>query len=172
MSDLNQGTLVHEMLGRFIEEAVGKAVREQVDVLTHAAQKSVEAAVEQILEQSKAKMAAEVELTRQRIREESQKAMDDLPLTAQGSLMQMMQESETMFQRRTAEWSEQFCGEQAAELSEGAKAHMAELCKKTLGEMAESAQAVRERSLVDFRAEFQNHFNGCLQSAAERLTAA
>ena len=29
MSDQNQGALVHEMLGRFIEEAVGKAVREQ-----------------------------------------------------------------------------------------------------------------------------------------------
>jgi DNA anti-recombination protein RmuC len=189
MSDSAQGALVHEMLGRFIEEAVSKAVRHEMDSLAEKAQETVKGVIEagaahlakalegseadfqtrirKMVAQGMATLSAEAERFSQQIREESARAVEDLPVAVQGPLLQMTQESEKLFHRRADDWMEQFQAEQTAELSEALQA----LRQSVLEDVAQSAKGLCDRNLIDFRSEFENHVNRCFQGAAERLTA-
>ncbi|GEM_PF-5758529 len=197
MSEQIQGALVHEMLGRFIEEAVDRAVTAQMDKMAERAGKRAEEAIaagaakmaemldrasadmqkriHRITEQSMRTMTTEaermVERNVQRMQEACQKTMDDAPVTIQETLMQMIQENEALFHRRAEDWMAQFRAEQAADMSMVLQAQFEAVRRSMLEEVAQSAKAITDRNLFDFRSDFQNHMNRTFQHAAQRLTA-
>jgi vacuolar-type H+-ATPase subunit H len=284
MSDQNQGAMLHEMLGRFIEEAVARALQDQMGKMVEAAEKRAEAKgaeaaakldqtleratadiqerthqmieqglrtltaeaerlverntqrvqeISQMIEQGLHTLTAEaerlverntqraqetsqmieqglctltaeaerlVERNTQRAQETSQmieqglctltaeaerlvernservqaissKALDDIPVTIQESLMQMTQENEILFHRRAEEWMGQFRAERTADISQGLQAQVEVMRRSMLEEVAQSAKAICDRNLFDFRSEFENHLNRSFQHAAERLNA-
>jgi Na+/phosphate symporter len=112
-----------------------------------------------------------VERNTQRMQEISQKALDEAPVTIQDCLMQMNQENEIMFHRRAEEWIGQFRAEQTAEMSLALQAQFEAVRGSVLEDVAQSAKAICDRNLFDFRSDFENHVNRTFQHAAERLTA-
>jgi pyruvate-formate lyase len=197
MSEQIQGAMVHEMLGRFIEEAVERAVQGQLNKMAEMAEKRIEEIVaagaaklnqtlergtsdiqeriHQLFEQGLRTLTSEVERlaerNSQRVQEISQKALEDIPVTIQESLMQMTQENEAMFHRRAEEWSGQFRAEQTAEISLVLQAQFEAMRRSMLEEVAQSAKDICDRNLFDFRSDFENHVNRTFQHAAERLMA-
>ena len=247
--------MLHEMLGRFIEEAVARALQDQMGKMVEAAEKRAEAKgaeaaakldqtleratadiqerthqmieqglrtltaeaerlverntqrvqeISQMIEQGLCTLTAEaerlVERNTQRAQETSQmieqglctltaeaerlvernservqaissKALDDIPVTIQESLMQMTQENEILFHRRAEEWMGQFRAERTADISQGLQAQVEVMRRSMLEEVAQSAKAICDRNLFDFRSEFENHVNRSFQHAAERLNA-
>jgi exonuclease VII large subunit len=197
MSEQIQGAMVHELLGRFIEEAVERAVQGQMNKMAELAEKrageivaegavklnqtleratsDIQKRIHQLFEQGLRTLTTEaerlVERNSQRVQEISQKALDDIPVTIQESLMQMTHENETLFHRRAEEWIGQFRAEQSAEMSLVLQAQFEAVRRSMLEEVAQSAKAICDRNLFDFRSDFENHVNRTFQHAAERLTA-
>src|SRR5258708_9910620 len=111
----SQGTLVHEMLGKFIEESINRAVTEKLGALTEETERRVRAVIEtgtsrlnaamqkattdiqirvqQMVEHGLRSLTAEgeriVERTRERMIEATQKATEDLPVNIQQTLIAM-----------------------------------------------------------------------------------
>ncbi len=198
MSEQSQDAIIiQERLGRFIDEAVNRAVQDQMSRLADLAQAHAEEVVaagaarfnqtldsaasgiqkriDQMVEQGLRRITGEAEqlLERniQRFQETSQKTLHDAPVTMQESLMQMIQESETLFHRRAEEWISQFRAEQDADMSSALQAQCQALRRGTLEEVAQSAKAICDRNLFDIRSDFENHVNRSFQHVAERLTA-
>jgi hypothetical protein len=197
MSEQSQGAMVHEMLGRFIEEAVNRAVQDQMSKMTAVAEKRVDEAlangaskmsqsldraahdiqmrIHQVVEQGLRTLTTEaerlVERNIQRVQEVSRQSLDDVPVTIQESLMQMTQENESMFRRRAAEWMEQFRAEQTADMSLVLQAQFEAVRRSMLEEIAQSAKTICDRNLFDFRSDFENHVTRSFQTVAERLNA-
>jgi hypothetical protein len=196
MPEQSQPATVHEVLGRFIEEAVARAVQDQMGKMADIAEKrahevvaageaklnqtldraatDIQKRIHQMMEQGLRTMIAEgerlVERNAQRVQEISQKAMDDMPVTIQESLMQMTQENETIFHRRAEEWMAQFRAEQSADMSMVVQAQFEAIRRSVLEEVAQSSKAICDRHLFDVRSDFENHVNRSFQHAAERLT--
>jgi hypothetical protein len=171
----SQGALVHEMLGKFIDEAVNKAVTERLNVLMAETERRVRevsdkntASLNESMEKASERIFAS---TCQRLMEAIGKAMEDLPVTIQETMMQMSQETETMFRRRAEEWMQQLQADNTASAGEAIQAQFEALRKKTLQETTESARAICDRNIFDFRSEFENHVNRTFVGVAERLTA-
>jgi hypothetical protein len=189
--------MFHDMLGRFIDEAVARALQDQMGKMVEVAEKRAEGVVaagaaklnltldrasadiqkriHQMIEQGLRTLTAEaerlVERNSERVQAISSKALEDIPVTIQESLMQMTQENETMFHRRAEEWMGEFRAERTADISQGLQAQVEVIRRSMLEEVAQSAQAICDRNLFDFRSEFENHVNRSFQHAAERLTA-
>jgi predicted P-loop ATPase/GTPase len=196
MSEQNQGAMVHEMLGRFIEEAVARAVQDQMNKMADLAEKRADEVVaagavrlNQTLDRTASEiqkrihqmvelglrtitMEAErlVERSTERVQEISRKAMDDMPVAIQEALMQMTQENEVIFHRRAEEWMNQFRAEQSADMSMVVQAQFEAIRRSVLEEVAQSSKAICDRNLFDVRSDFENHVNRSFQHAAERLT--
>ena len=197
MADVVQGALINEMLGRFIEDSVSRAVSEHVRAQTDEADRKVKEVIEtgtsrldtamqqanneiqiriqQMVEQGLRSLTAEgerlVQRTCERIVETTQKAMNDLPVTIQESLMEMTKENEIMFHRRAEEWILQLQAEGAASMGAALQTQVEGLRKKLLQETGDAAKAICDRNLFDFRSEFENHVNRCFQGVADRLSA-
>lgn len=197
MADQGQGALVHEMLGRFIDEAVSKAVEVRIGSLTEMAERHIEeivhkgaatlaqamentnteiqTSIHKMVEQGIRSLTTEaesiVERTGHRINELSAKILDDMPVTLQETLMQMTHENEVMFQRRAAEWMEQFRAEQGADINVALQAQFEAVRRSMLEEVTQSAKGICDRNLFDFRSEFENHVSRSFQSIAERLVS-
>jgi hypothetical protein len=196
MSEQIQGAMVHEMLGRFIEESVARALQDQMAKMAELAEKRAEEVaagtaklnetleratediqkrIHQMVEQGLRTLTMEaerlMERNAQRIEEMRQKAMDDIPVTIQESLMQMTHENETIFHRRAEEWMAQFRAEQSADMSMVVQAQFEAIRRSMLEEVAQSAKVICDRNLFDVRSDFENHVNRSFQNAAERLTA-
>jgi gas vesicle protein len=201
MSEQRPGAMVHEMLGRFIEEAVNRAVQDQINKMADLAeqraeevvaagtakwsqtldratsdiQKRIHHMVEHMVEQGLSTLTTEaerlVERNTQSMQEISRKSLDDIPVTIQESLMQMSLENEAMFRGRAMEWMSQLCAEQTAEMSLVLQAQFEAVRRSMLEEVAQSARAICDRNLFDIRSDFENHVNRSFQNMAERLTA-
>jgi hypothetical protein len=186
MSEQSQGAMVHEMLGRFIEEAVNRAVQEQMSKTADWAEKRAEEAVaagvakldqtldradseiqnriRQIVEQSLHTLTTEAERNSQHAQETRKKTLDDVTVTIQESLMQMTQENETLFHRRAEEWMNEFRAEQSASMSsaaerlmEGNTQRMQEMSQKALKSLDDVTVTVQE-SLMQMTQENETLF--------------
>jgi predicted P-loop ATPase/GTPase len=201
MSEQSQGAMVHEILGRFIEEEVARSVQEQMVKMADVVEKraedlmaagatrlnqtlnqtldrataDIEKRVHQMVETGLRKMTTEaerlVERNAQRVQEVSQKTIDDMPVTIQESLMQMTHENETIFHRRAEEWMAEFRAEQSADMSLVVQAQFDAMRRSMLEEVAQSSKAICDRNLFDVRSDFENHVSRSFQNLAERLTA-
>ncbi len=163
------------MLGKFIDEAVNKAVAERLDGLMGDMERRIQEVIDKKTSALNDSMqnASEriVESTCARLMEAIGKAMEDLPVTIQETLMQMTQETETMFRQRAEEWMQQLQADNTTTAGEAIQAQFEALRQKTLQETTESARAICDRNLFDVRSEFENHVNRTFVGVAERLTA-
>jgi methionyl-tRNA synthetase len=171
MAEVVQLATINELLGRCIEDSVKRAVAEQVEAaLGNGVQRAcdeVQTRIHKMVESALRSLTVEgeriIEHTCERIVEATNKAMDEMPVTIQESLMEMTKENETLFRRRAAEW--------VVEMHEEAQAGLDAVRKKFLEETGAAAKATCDRNLFDYRSEFENHVNRCFQGVAERLSA-
>jgi hypothetical protein len=196
MAEVVQVATINEMLGRFIEDSVNRAIGERLLAQTEEADRKVKEMIEtgtarldsamqqacgeiqtrirKMVEEGLGSLTSEgerlVEHTCGRIVETAQKVLDELPVTIQESAMEMNKENETLFRRRCEEWIVQLQGDSTESMVAALKTQLESLRHKMLEETAESAKAICDRNLFDVRSEFENHVNRCFQGMADRLS--
>ena len=183
---MEQGVLVHEMLGRFIEEAVTRAVESRLEQLNAEVDRRAQEAVEKACREMQSRVHHMVELglrslttegeeavrfACERLAETGRKATEDLPVTIQEVMSQMLREHETTLRRRAENWMRQLEAESTASISASIETQFEASRKRVIAETSEAAHAICDRNLFDFRSEFENHVSRSFQSVADRLTA-